>query len=132
MSARVAGAWKMRRQQTSATIDRIFMVIWWALLALLGAGLANWFFGTGDWLPAPDVRETLRTWWWPYGTVALAVLIVARIVVWFLDRQRFDPELLKAASLKRVRDLRVGVGRSGGDILIPGYRADVYQERVID
>jgi hypothetical protein len=88
-------------------------------------------FGS-DILPPPhDIIETASRLW-PYEGAALAASLAAQILARNVERERFDPRLLEVATIKRARDLRISAGNQFGDMVIPGWRPEIYQPREIE
>ena len=80
---------------------------------------------------SPILKDALLRHW-PFVTIAFVAWLIVCILAWWAKRHRIDQRLLDAAIVKRSGELKIGVGRHGGDVLIPEYNEQVYQPRDVE
>lgn len=112
----------------------ILRVIWTAIVITLLLGLitnyvyAALFEDHWTWKPTPEALSFLRSRW-PWFCVPLASLLLVTTVSAIARRRQVDDRLLKAATVRHVRHLRIGLRHGGGDVLIPHYQPNVHLMR---
>jgi len=112
----------------------ILTFIWTVLLITLVLGLitnyvyAALFEDHWTWKPTPEALSFLRLRWLWLGIPLFSLLLITAVSA--IDRRRqLDDRLLKAATVRHVRDLRIGLRHGGGDVLIPHYQPNVHLAR---
>ncbi len=104
--------------------------VWTVLLITVGLGLiTNYVYAAlseHNWTgrPTPEALSFLRSRWLWFSLPLGSLLVVTAISA--IDRRhQLDHRLLKVATVRQVRDLRIGLRHGGGDVLIPHYRPNV-------